>query len=75
MHLGNLRTAMLAWLFARSSERRFLMRIEDLDRDRNAGAAAGQLADLVALGVEWDGEPVLQSGRRAAHEAAIARLA
>nr|WP_218114262.1 tRNA glutamyl-Q(34) synthetase GluQRS [Leucobacter soli] len=75
LHLGNLRTAMLAWLFARSSERRFLMRIEDLDRDRNAGAAAGQLADLVALGVEWDGEPVLQSGRRAAHEAAIARLA
>ena len=31
LHLGNLRTALLAWLFARSSDRRFLLRIEDLD--------------------------------------------
>ena len=31
LHLGNLRTALLAWLFARSSDRRFLLRIEDFD--------------------------------------------
>lgn len=74
LHLGNLRTALLAWLFARASGRRFLMRIEDLDRARDAGSAARQLEDLERLGIDWDGEPVLQSERGADHEAAIARL-
>ena len=71
LHLGNLRTAMLAWLCARSSNRAFLMRIEDLDRARDAGAASRQLADLAALGLDWDGEPVIQSERADAHKAAI----
>lgn len=66
---------MLAWLFARSTGRRFLMRVEDVDRARDSGAAEGQLADLRAIGVDWDGDPVIQSERRAAHEAAIAQLA
>lgn len=74
LHLGNLRTAMVAWLFARSSGRKFLMRIEDIDRGRDAGAAGGQLADLAAIGIDWDGDPVFQTSRRAAHDAAIARL-
>lgn len=74
LHLGNLRTALLAWLFARSSGRRFLMRIEDLDRARDAGAGASQLDDLARIGIEWDGEAVLQTGRGADHTAAIARL-
>lgn len=74
LHLGNLRTAMLAWLCARSSNRAFLMRIEDLDRARDAGAAIRQLADLEALGIDWDGEPVIQSDRAPAHDAAIAQL-
>ncbi len=74
LHLGNLRTAMLAWLFARSSGRAFLIRIEDLDRARDAGAADRQLADLAALGLDWDAPPVLQSERAADHAAAIARL-
>src|SRR5690242_3027766 len=34
LHLGNLRTAVLAWLFARTTGRRFLLRIEDLDSTR-----------------------------------------
>lgn len=75
LHLGNLRTALLAWLFARSTGRRFFMRIEDVDRGRDAGAAAQQLADLVALGIDWDGDVVTQTDRRDAHEAAIASLA
>lgn len=75
LHLGNLRTALLAWLFARATGRAFLMRIEDLDRARDAGSAAAQLEDLARLGLDWDGEPVLQTDRGAAHEAAIARLA
>lgn len=74
LHLGNLRTALLAWLFARTTGRSFLMRIEDLDRARDAGSAAAQLEDLARLGLDWDGEPVLQTSRGAAHAAAIAQL-
>ena len=64
LHLGNLRTALLAWLFARSSRRRFLLRMEDLDRVR-PGAEARQLADLAAIGLDWDGPVVHQSERLA----------
>ena len=75
MHLGNLRTALLAWLFARSSGARFLVRIEDLDPIPGRDALeAQQLADLAALGLEWDGDVVRQSDRRSRHDAAIDRL-
>lgn len=62
LHLGNLRTALLAWLFARSTGRQFLIRVEDLDRAR-AGAEAVQLRDLAAIGIEWHGPVVRQSER------------
>jgi glutamyl-tRNA synthetase len=75
LHLGNLRTALLAWLFARSSGARFLVRMEDLDQGRVvAGSAERQLEDLRALGLDWDGEVVFQSNRHHAYEEAIARL-
>ena len=73
LHVGNLRTAILAWLFARSTGRRFLMRVEDLDRAR-AGAEAGQLRDLAAIGISWDGGIVRQTGRGPHYAAAISRL-
>lgn len=73
LHLGNLRTALLAWLFARSTRRAFGIRIEDLDRVR-PGAAERQLADLAALGLDWDGPVVRQSERLELHHAAIDRL-
>ncbi|MBF6268832.1 tRNA glutamyl-Q(34) synthetase GluQRS [Nocardia farcinica] len=73
LHLGNLRTALLAWLFARASGRRFLLRVEDLDRVR-PGAQQRQLADLRAIGLDWDGPVVCQSQRRTRYEAAITRL-
>lgn len=73
LHVGNLRTAILAWLFARSTGRRFLLRVEDLDRAR-AGAEAGQLRDLAAVGVDWDGDIVRQTGRGTYYANAIARL-
>jgi glutamyl-tRNA synthetase len=67
---------MLAWLFARSTGRRFLLRIEDLDTDRvRPGLAERQVADLAALGVTFDGSPVWQSERGPAYEAALAALA
>lgn len=74
LHLGNLRTALIAWLFARSSGRQFLIRIEDLDRARDAGSSGRQLDDLARIGIDWDADPVLQSEQGADHEAAIAAL-
>jgi glutamyl-tRNA synthetase len=75
LHLGNLRTALLAWLFARSSGGRFLVRVEDLDPATSSREhEARQLADLAALGLDWDGPIVRQSDRRPQHEAALADL-
>jgi glutamyl-tRNA synthetase len=63
-HVGNLRTAMVAWLFARSAGARFLLRIDDLDRRAARGEhERGQISDLVALGIDWDGPVVRQSER------------
>jgi glutamyl-tRNA synthetase len=75
LHLGNLRTALLAWLFARSAGSAFRMRVEDLDEGRvRPGLAGEQLADLAAIGLDWDPPVVVQSERRAAHVEAIERL-
>ena len=73
LHVGNLRTALLAWLFARSTGRKFLVRVEDLDRVR-AGAAERQLTDLAALGLTWDGPVTRQSERARGYLAALDRL-
>jgi len=73
LHLGNLRTAVLAWALARRTDRAFRLRLEDLDRVQE-GAAERQLEDLTALGLDWDGEVVRQSARGADHAAAIAAL-
>lgn len=74
LHLGNLRTALLAWLFARSTERSFLLRVEDLDVARS-GSPASQLADLAALGITHDGEIVVQSDRTARYQSVLDDLA
>ncbi|WP_433661014.1 tRNA glutamyl-Q(34) synthetase GluQRS [Nocardia sp. CA-128927] len=73
LHVGNLRTALLAWAFARSTGRRFLIRVEDLDRVR-PGAEQRQLDDLAAIGLDWDGPVVRQSERLPYYQAAIDRL-
>ena len=56
LHLGNLRTAILAWAMARRGAKPFYLRVEDLDRVR-PGAAERQIADLAALGLDWDVSP------------------
>jgi glutamyl-tRNA synthetase len=76
LHLGNLRTALLAWLFARSAGSRFLVRVEDLDQVASRpGHEASHLADLLRLGLDWDGEVVRQSERLDRYDAALAQLA
>ena len=75
MHLGNARTALLAWLDVRARGGRMLLRIEDLDRDRcRPGFADGLRHDLEWLGLGWDAEVPAQSTRDAAYDAAIAGL-
>jgi glutamyl-tRNA synthetase len=75
LHLGNLRTALLAWLFARSEGSGFLVRMEDLDAGRvRPGAAEEQLADLAAIGLDWDGDVVHQSARLGVYADATATL-
>jgi glutamyl-tRNA synthetase len=75
LHLGNLRTALLAWLFARSVGARYLVRMEDLDSGRvKPGVAEEQLADLAAIGLDWDGEVVYQSQRLGLYADAIEQL-
>ncbi|WP_368885981.1 tRNA glutamyl-Q(34) synthetase GluQRS [Rothia mucilaginosa] len=87
LHLGNLRTAILAWAMARRGGKPFYLRVEDLDRVR-PGAAERQIADLAALGLDWDASPgsaaesteskeagvLYQSTRLAAYEQAVAQL-
>jgi len=75
LHLGNLRTALVAWLSARSRGGSFIVRMEDLDRVTSDQAfERAQLAELASLGVTWDGEVVRQSERFDRYDAAIAEL-
>lgn len=77
LHVGNLRTALLAWLFARDAGSRFLLRVEDLDQQRVAaarGVESRQIADLEALGIDWDGPVVRQSERLDLYRDAAASL-
>lgn len=75
LHVGNLRTALLAWLFARSTGRQFLIRMEDLDDRSIDGAAQRQLADLAAIGLDWDPPVLYQSARRDRYDEVIGSLA
>ena len=75
LHIGNLRTALLAWLFARSERGRFLVRMEDLDAVVSRREfEEWQLSDLLAIGLDWDGAVVRQSERRALYEDALTTL-
>src|SRR6476469_6459528 len=73
LHVGNLRTALLAWLFARSTGRSFLLRMEDLDRVA-PGADQRQLSDLAAIGLNWDGPVEYQTRRGELYQDAVATL-
>lgn len=74
LHLGNIRTGLLAYARARQTGRRFLWRIEDLDRVR-AGAAVSQLDVFAALGVVPDEVPLVQSERLTVYADAVDSLA
>ena len=75
LHIGNLRTAVLAWLFARSTRRRFLIRVDDLDDRTRADVASRQLKDLAAIGLTADEPPQWQTRHRNRYDDAIHYLA
>ncbi len=75
LHIGNLRTGLAAWLFARAARSRFLLRFEDLDSATvQAEHFESQRRDLEILGLTWDGEAVLQSERTERYEAVLSDL-
>lgn len=75
LHLGNIRTFMMAWLQMRACGGRVLLRIEDLDHPKHkAGADVALMEDLRWLGFDWDEEPLWQTQRLALYEAAFEQL-
>ena len=75
LHFGNLRTAVLAWLFARQSGRNFYLRVEDIDSERSSTESAQrQVEDLEALGLDFDPPVMYQHDRGKAYADALARL-
>jgi glutamyl-tRNA synthetase len=75
LHLGHARTFLLAWWHARARGGRVILRIEDLDRARvKPGMTDECRRDLEWLGLDWDGEPRLQSEDTSAMSLALERL-
>ena len=74
LHIGNVRTALVTWLFARHRDGHFLLRLDDTDTERSEEAYAKAIQeDLTWLGLNWD-ELAHQSERTERYDAAIADL-
>ena len=75
MHIGTARTALFNWLYARHTGGKFLLRIEDTDRERSTDAAVQVIFDGLAwLGLEADETPVFQFPRAARHREAVQEM-
>jgi glutamyl-tRNA synthetase len=75
LHLGNARTALLSWMWARSAGGKYFLRIEDIDLPRvRKGMAQQQMEELRWLGLDWDGEQSFQSQRTSLYEEALRKL-
>lgn len=76
LHIGSARTALFNWLYAKHTGGKFLLRIEDTDQKRSTGEAIDAIINgLQWLGLQWDGDFVLQSSRLERHkEVALSML-
>lgn len=75
LHVGSGHSALANWLFARHTGGEFLLRIEDTDTERNRPELIDDVLDALRwLGLDWDGEPVVQSSRSDRYEAAVQEL-
>ena len=76
LHLGNVRTALLNWLYARKHGGHFLLRFEDTDQDRSEAEYIEAIQnDLNWLGLDWDGDALFQSAHAGRHAEALEVLA
>lgn len=74
-HVGNARTYLISWLHARSRNAELRLRIEDIDSPRiKQGASQLIFDDLQWLGLDWDGEVIVQSERMTYYDMAMRRL-
>ncbi len=75
LHIGNLRTALISWLRAKTAGGAWLLRIDDLDLSRNRSGAIESLKhDLLWLGLRWDGPAIFQSQRLDLYRSVLAYL-
>ena len=75
LHIGGARTALFNWLYARHTGGKFLLRIEDTDRERSTPeAVAAILNGLGWLGLDWDGQTVFQFARADRHREVAEQL-
>ncbi|MCY7388190.1 MAG: glutamate--tRNA ligase [Burkholderiales bacterium] len=74
-HLGNIRTALFAWAYARHHDGKFILRIEDTDQERSTDAAVKVILDAMSwLELDYDEGPFYQMQRMPLYKAAVARL-
>ena len=74
LHVGNIRTALVNWLFTRRHGGRYILRLDDTDQERSKEEFVAAIReDLSWLGLEWDQEE-RQSARTLSYDAAAARL-
>ncbi len=75
LHIGGARTALFNWLYTRHTGGKFLLRIEDTDRERSKPEHVTEILDSLRwLGLDWDGDPIHQFARADRHRAAAAEL-
>src|ERR1039458_10326698 len=75
LHIGNARTALYNWLSARGSGGELVLRIEDTNAELSTDENVASILEALAwLGIDYDGEPILQSGRAARHQEVLAQL-
>jgi glutamyl-tRNA synthetase len=75
LHIGGARTALFNWLLARRAAGRFVLRIEDTDRERSTPANVEQILDALRwLELDWDEGPIFQSAREERHREAVSEL-
>jgi glutamyl-tRNA synthetase len=75
LHIGGARTALFNWLFAKANNGKFLLRIEDTDRERSTDEATQAIfRSMKWLGLQWDGEAVSQNAQRDRHAQVAAAM-
>jgi len=75
LHIGGARTALFNWLFARQKKGKFVLRIEDTDKERSTDEATRAIVEsLEWLGIDWDEGPYFQSQRYPIYQEMVERL-